>query len=950
MSQCKAHVTGDLGWPLNSHELSGKGWQVVFESDAIQVVFDAVSFTHRRSETRRLSVRRKWFRYSLLRDSEPLAVLPGCKRASALVLAAWLEYWELVPSLGEAVRWKEDVERLLILRLEQRRWITSEEVTELETRRPARDLRDQSRTRRCETLLTAEQLEAADFARASLEGRVQVINDQVMQGELIARSTFFDGIERTPLSEEQSRAVVCFDNRVQVLAAAGSGKTSVMVARAAYAVDRDLVAPERILLLAFNRAAASELQERIESRFAAAGIRSEGVKSSTFHAFGLEVIGRATGKKPRLATWLEQGGDLAMVMEIVDQLRDSSERFRYDWDLYRLLLANASTRLGDDSPDGYDRRSGMTGLRTFSGALVKSQGERLIADFLYLNGVDFEYERSYSHDVADQTHSQYRPDFYYPGVDVWHEHWALDRDGHPPEGFVGYATDMQWKRSLHSELGTRLIETTWAEVMFGNGLERLQEELTDFGVEFNWNPDRPSADPWIKPLKHEDLARLVRTFMCHVKSNGWSAAEIHERLDGELSRLAGFRTRLFLSCYWPIHDEWEHRLREEDSVDFEDMLVRAADFLEEGVVSMPYDLILVDEFQDSSQARARFVRGLLKAPGRYLLAVGDDWQSINRFAGADVSVMNEFSEWFGRGPQLALTTTFRCTQEICDVAREFVSKNPLQFDKPMRSVATSPGRPVAVVLTDNEDRTVVQILGRLSTEVLAQSFLGSGTEVATVKVLGRYGFQRELLPKEKWEGLDVTFSTVHASKGLEADFVIIPGMSVGTFGFPSNIADDPVLELAMPRPEAYPHAEERRLFYVALTRARRGVFVLASPSQPSPFAVELMSAPKVAVESAGGSPVLVCPLCRQGTLVERHGPYDPFLGCTRFPVCRYRDKVACPNCGSGTLVQRRGPYGQFIGCSRYPACTHTAKLKTPRSAKQLSDSNLYSAPHQDSEE
>jgi len=711
------------------------------------------------------------------------------------------------------------------------------------------------------------------------------------------------------------------------LAAAGSGKTSVMVARAAYAVDRGIVSPDRILLLAFNRAAASEMEQRIETRFAAAGIPSEGIKATTFHAFGLEVIGRVTGKKPRLARWLEQGNDLACVIEIVDYLRDSSDNFRYNWELYRLLFANASTRLDDDSPDGYDGVTRMTGYRTFSGMLVKSQGERLIADFLFLNGVDFHYERPFAFDVADESHSQYRPDFYYPDIDVWHEHWALDREGHPPKVFTGYAQDMERKRNLHTQFGTKLIETTWAEVMFEDGLRRLQNELTNLGIEFEWDPDRSSTDPWAKPLKHEDLARLVRTFMCHVKSNSWSAEDLERRLRGEMKGLDGFRTRLFLSCYWPIHEEWERRLREEESVDFEDMLVKAADLLEDGAVNLPYELVMVDEFQDSSQARARFVKGLLKAPGRFLLAVGDDWQSINRFAGADVSVMGQFSTWFGRGPQLALTTTFRCSQEICDVARGFISKNPIQFDKSMQSIATLPGRPVTVVMTEDESNALVQILNRLSGEVLAGFSGGSRSEVATVNVLGRYGFQREVLRKEKWEGLSVTFRTVHGSKGLEADFVIIPGMSTGNFGFPSNVTDDPVLELAMPTPDTYPHGEERRLFYVALTRARRGVFILASPSQPSPFVVELLSDSKVVLESPSGGTLLVCPSCKLGTLTEHHGPYDPFLGCTRFPICRHKGKVMCPDCGNGTLVQRRGAYGPFIGCSEYPACTHTAKFK-----------------------
>src|ERR1019366_1993878 len=134
---------------------------------------------------------------------------------------------------------------------------------------PAGDSGDQSRSHGCESLLTAEQLEGASFVATDLEARVQIVNDQVMESELIERRAFFDSIERTPLSEEQARAVVCFDNRVQVLAAAGSGKTSIMVARAAYAVDRGFVPPDRILLLAFNKTAATELQDRVSERFAA---------------------------------------------------------------------------------------------------------------------------------------------------------------------------------------------------------------------------------------------------------------------------------------------------------------------------------------------------------------------------------------------------------------------------------------------------------------------------------------------------------------------------------------------------------------------------------------------------------------------------------------------------------------------------------------------------------
>src|SRR5262249_47525254 len=157
-------------------------------------------------------------------------------------------------------------------------------------------------------------------------------------------------------------------------------------------VSRGFVDPDRILLLAFNKAAATELQERVAARFAAAGIDSSGLRASTFHSFGLGIIGRATGEKPRLAAWLGQGDDVAMVLRMVDELRESSESYRFRWDLYRMLFANAPTELERNEPDGYDSATRETGYRTFAGEIVKSHSERLVANFLYLNGINYVYE------------------------------------------------------------------------------------------------------------------------------------------------------------------------------------------------------------------------------------------------------------------------------------------------------------------------------------------------------------------------------------------------------------------------------------------------------------------------------------------------------------------------------------------------------------------------------
>ena len=892
---------------MNTSEWSGKGWTVsVTDAEvALAQVSGPVIFSS--TEADRLEVRRRWFRWSLHNGDQPLVQLRGITKTEASALSRAVRRLAVTPAIADAVAWHAAVTELLAGARTEQRWIPAETAGVLLATRPEPRLLDRVRAAGCEPSLTAGQLEAVAFLDADLDSVVADTNEQIMAGELSARRPFFDTIEKTPLTDEQARAVVCFDNRVQVLAAAGSGKTSVMVARAAYAVSRGFVAPGRILLLAFNKAAAAELQDRVAARFAAAGIDSSGLRASTFHSFGLEVIGRATGEKPRLARWLDQGEDVAMVLRIVDELRDASESFRHRWDLYRLLFANAPTDLERTSPTATTARPGRPATGHSPARSSRATANGSIANFLYLNGVDYVYETALRRRRQRQPRTPSTgPTSTTPTIDVWHEHWALDRDGKPPAEFEGYAEGMAWKRDVHARHGTTLVESTWAEVMFGDGLTRLEDELTRLGLTFDWNPDRPVSDGRAKPMKHEDLARLVRTFMTHVKSNSWTADDLDRRLAADLARLNGFRTRLFLEVYWPIHAAWERRLAADRSVDFEDMLVQAAGHLEAGNIDAGYDLIMVDEFQDASRARARLVRGLVNRPGRFLMAVGDDWQSINRFAGADLSVMTDFEAWFGRGHQLALTTTFRCPQTICDAARTFVSNNPSQFSKPMRSAHHDPGPPITVITAGDPGGALACYLDDLSIAVAGGSVPAGRDGTVSVDVLGRYGFERDVVPRHPPANLHVMFRTVHGSKGLEADYIVIPGMTTGTYGFPGTITDDPVLDLAMPAPETFPHAEERRLFYVALTRARRAVVLITHPQRMSPFVIELLKDPHVTITGNSDAPVEICPGCGQGRLVKRHGKFGPFLGCSTFPACKYtRDVQQRP---PGTSPAARRPH------------------------------------------
>jgi DNA helicase-4 len=779
-------------------------------------------------------------------------------------------------------------------------------------------------------------------------------NQQHLIDQKVKLKAFFDIVEASPLTDEQADACICMDDAVQIVAAAGSGKTSTMVAKTGYVLQQGLARPEQILLLAFNTDAADELRQRVRERLK--GIEGvDRVTVKTFHAFGRDVITKRQGPKPAVARWVgKRRQENEMIGGIVEDLRSRDPGFGIEWDLFRTIFGRPIGRAADLTEP---RNTGRGDFRTANGEWVKSQEERLIADWLFYHGLNYEYERDYQHDTRTATHQQYRPDFYYPDAKLYHEHFALGRDGKPPPHFTGdYLEGVAWKRECHAEHETELFETTSHGIRGGVAFHELAEALKARGVNPVYDATRPAkGEP---PMETLVLANLVRGFQQHVKGGGATVADIRRRIeasDGDDAHSA--RSLSFLSLYERIADEWERRLREASCIDFDDMLVEAAALIESGGHTSPYTMIFADEFQDSSRARVKLLKALLDQTDQrgHLCVVGDDWQSINRFAGADLTVMTDFAGTFPHSSQLRLATTFRCPQSLCDVSGAFVSANPHQLEKTVQTTNTREGRSIVAFTFESSKKALhgvethlKQLHGQIQKDAVGRA---EGRRI-TVMLLGRYNHDKPQDELGSWrrkfgDELDIEFRTIHSAKGLEADYVMILNMVEDTRGFPSQVADDPVLVLAMPDGEDFPMAEERRVFYVAMTRARRQVRIYTRDSAPSRFLVEMAGQGLIELRREDGGQLQPCPKCRKGVLTQHTSDYYAFDGCG---MCDFKRNLAkgesrrssnrvhlttpmaagdsCPTCTTGRMKERpKARHKPIVGCSGYPDCRTTAPLR-----------------------
>ena len=784
-------------------------------------------------------------------------------------------------------------------------------------------------------------------------------NERYINQELKDNSDLFDDLDGKSLDSQQREAIVVDEDAVKVIAGAGSGKTFTIQGKVKYLTEKRDVDPSEILAISFSNASVDDLKERI----------AEPIDIKTFHKVGKDILTQynqysrpdTSALKRIIKRYLTKKAlknediskKLIEFFSFYINVPPSDDDIKYEGDLL-------------DWQEGVDfstlkRRFKNKQRETLNNEIVRSYEELYIANFLFIYGIKYTYEKIYSYpnknferefnkfkeflfsfneEIPDELKNDitkdllnltdifeeyeikdYLPDFYLDDYNIYIEHFGLNRncENHLIGGKSSeeYVKEMEWKRKVHKKYGTTLIETFSYYQSENRLLTRLAEKLQAQGVEFNEIDYREVYRILLenKTIKEwEDFIVLLKTFIELFKGNNYDETKFKEFYDyvgGLKDSFSKDRTIAFLKIVEEIYNDYEAYLLKIKKIDFNDMINKASDCIVKNGLDLPYKYIIVDEYQDTSFTRYNLLRNICDSIGAKIMVVGDDWQSIYSFSGCDVNIFTKFDNFFDVCETRYIEKTYRNSQQLIDASSNFVMKNPDQTRKELKSFK-SLKYPIKLVNFDNDFDEILKF------ELIIKNIINQSTfKNKKILILGRnnkdifnllknfnveneYGKRKfEILGDEdklrrnkfvkivyrESPDVNIEYRTVHQSKGLECDNVILINLKNWKAGFPNKMVDDPVLNFVKRNGDSFSYAEERRLFYVALTRTKNNVYLLAPYFKSSVFVQELKTDANVEllnlehnrletlknIEKNGERYViptkLKCPVCKTGVVL-----------------------------------------------------------------------------------
>ena len=776
------------------------------------------------------------------------------------------------------------------------------------------------------------------------------------------------------LDLNQMKVVLDDEDYTLVVAGAGSGKTTTIAAKIKYLVGQKKINPKDILVVSYTNKAVNELRQRVNKEL---NIPTE---IYTFHKVGLNILSQfKTSSKLKV---VHDGLMFNLIKEYLSKhikddpilLKELILFFGYyieapppsEIEQHKLYKQKTdySTLKSDIKEINRSLIEKKTKKRTsIKNEVLRSMEEVQIANFLFLNGIDYQYEAPYPFFI-EGSKKLYTPDFTIKVQDkvIYLEHFGITESGTNSHytfyELEHYKKAIQDKINLHGSHGTDLIYTYSSYDDEVPMLKHLEDLLISKGIVLKPKSPESIHDILVKEDHSKYFTKLIfllMRFINNFKINGYNELDF----DRLMRKTTNVRVHSFLKLCKPIYLFYQSKLSEMQATDFQDMINDSSEYLKNAKkedLNRIYKYIIVDEYQDISRQRFKLTKHLSDLTGAKVMAVGDDWQSIYAFAGSQIKLFTDFEKEMGYANYLTIDYTYRNAQEIIDVAGSFIQKNQSQLKKSLKS-HKSIKKPFVLFAYDdrflkNERRGIRGVIASKAEkldEIIGKIIQVDGMK-SSILILIRYNFEAEQLTKysdlfyfsndrlksKNYPNANIEVMTIHKSKGLGFDNVILLNGSDGTFGFPSQIEIDPILSLVIYDDKSVEYAEERRLFYVALTRTKNRVFIMYPTSKPSEFVRELVEDYEDVTLHGKIDPkqtnrkLTHCPLCGYPLQLKDNKAYGLKLYmCTNeVELCGFMSNnlkggiqsiEKCDQCLDGFMIIKdaRKSNQVFLGCTNY---------------------------------
>ncbi len=722
---------------------------------------------------------------------------------------------------------------------------------------------------------------------------IEKTNKMYYKNQLEKYAYLFDSIEKYPLDEMQKKAILTPEKNLLVIAWAWSWKTSTIIWKVKHLLEVRKVNKEEILLISFTSASAKEMNIRIKEKLWL------DLDVMTFHKLWKNIVEKKLNRKLNIL----QDNDKKYFREelyntlLINIYNESAELFNkfffYVINPPKLIFKFKSIWDFEE----YRRKNNTSTLRervnrsTIQWEFLKSMEEVEIANYLFLNGIKYTYEKPYIINTTNSEYWQYRPDFYLDDYNIYIEHYWIDKDWNVPSFFWDwiwwyeeankkYSDWIIWKENLHKENDTILISSYSYENNEWKLLENLKINLEKHWVKFNLL-DKDELIKKVIPTIRAEYSKfmdLIFTFLALFKSNTLIIEDLYIRNNSIfLKEVNNLRAKLFINIFEKVNKYYQEYLEELNVIDFDDMINYSTKIIENNEIITPYKYIIIDEFQDIWIWRYKLIKSIINKNDAELFCVWDDWQSIYRFTWWDLNIFTHFEKYFPYWEQVFINKTYRYPQEVNEVTHKFITKNRAQINKILESWnKEKPERPIFNIIYYKDDKEKKDILNKILFKYKKN-----------IIALWRNWIEKQIVPK----GID--FMTIHWSKWLESDYIVILNWNSWIMWFPSEIKDNSLLNLVLSKPDNYMYSEERRLFYVALTRAKRKTFILTKEWSKSSFIEELEDIlwknPNEKLEKEN-----LCPRCKKWKLVPREKFAKWALWCNNYPACNYTINTISP--------------------------------------------------------